>query len=79
MADSEESFLSKIGSVGVDGADCRIDIGIGDAVSPKQITFTLDVFSPQGDGTFPVYVGHIKGIGRVAIVAFDQEQEEGEE
>jgi len=64
----DKSYLCKLGLVGVDGASVKVTFG--DTVCPIQ----FEAFTPEGDGSYAVLVGKIEGIGRVMLVAFDDEK-----
>ena len=82
----KKSYLSKIGSVIVDGANVEVTISVADAIytekgddySDAGIKFKSEVFTPDGDGCYEVFVGKLEGIGKVLLVAFDRDEDDQE-
>ncbi len=58
----EENVRVRLGNVGVDSAS----IAIGDKVSQNQI----EIFTPEGDGSYAVYAQFLNG-RKVIIIDFD--------
>lgn len=71
----EKSYLSTIGSVGVDSASVTIEIIVKDILTGLKTEFESSIITPEGDGRYTILAGKIENIGRCIVIAFDLEDE----
>jgi hypothetical protein len=76
--DEDATELHEAGWVGVDSASVTVRIHITDIGSGLTTRFSQQIFTPDGDGSYRILAGRIKGLGRCLVVAFDLEQDEDE-
>lgn len=67
-ASQDGTHLNVCGEIGVDSASVTVTIG---DISPD---FRMSIYTPEGDGSYQVLAGRVRGIGRCLVVAFDLPQ-----